>query len=104
MAEQVDLPQAHGVEEVADGRGMLGNTCPERRWIGIPESGQIRGKNRAPGSRNSEKSLETPTRVGAIVQAEQRRALLEATAGGDRVVHVQLAIAALEIAAADARA
>ena len=37
------------------------------------------------------------------MQAEERRGLLEAAAGGDSVVDVQLAIAALEVAAADAR-
>jgi hypothetical protein len=37
------------------------------------------------------------------MEAEERGALLEAAAGGNGVVHVQLAIAALEIAASETR-
>jgi hypothetical protein len=38
LAQQVDLSQAHGIEEVADRRGMLRDTRPRYWWVGIPEA------------------------------------------------------------------
>lgn len=103
VAQEVDLPQAHGVEEIADGCSMLRDTRTRRRRIGIPESRQIGGENRASNAGNREKSLKSPPRVGGVMKAEQGSALLEAAPRRDGVVHVQLAVAALEIAAADPR-
>ncbi len=45
MAQEVDLTQPHGVEKIADGRRVLGDTGARGRRIGIPEARQIRGKD-----------------------------------------------------------
>lgn len=102
MAQQVDLAQAYNIEKVANGGRMLSDACRGRRWVGIPEAGQIGGKNRAPGPRDGEKTLESAPGQWARMQAKQRSALLEATARRDGIVDVQLPVAALEITPADA--
>jgi hypothetical protein len=81
---------------------MLGDTGTRRRWIGVPEAGQVWGKNGASGPGKCEKALESAPRVGARVEAEEGSAFLEAAPRRDGVVDVQLAVAALEIAASDA--
>src|SRR5207237_8134520 len=50
-----------------------------------------------------EYARERPAGAGAIVQRQHRRRLLGPPSGRDRVVHVQLTITTLEIAAAHAR-
>jgi hypothetical protein len=102
MAQDVDLAQTHGVEEIANGGGVLRDSRPWRRWIRIPKSWQIRGENRAADPGNGQEAAEITPGVGAMMQAQQRSALFEATPGGDRVVDVQLAETALEVAAPDA--
>jgi hypothetical protein len=103
MAEHVDLTEAHGIEKVDDGGGMLGDARARGRRIRFPETRHIRGKNRAvfPGDR--EKSLENSPGVGDCVEAEKGRTLLEAAAGRNGVMNVQLTIAALEVTAAEPR-
>jgi len=103
VAEQVDLAQAHGREEIADGRGMLRDPRTGRWRVGIPEAGQIGGENRACRPGNREESAKNPPGVGDGVQAEERSALLEPAAGRNGVVDVQLAVAAFEIAAPEPR-
>jgi len=82
---------------------MLCNARAGRRWIGIPEAGQIGGENRAADACDRQEARENAPGVGACMQAQKWRGLLEAAAGRDRVVDMQLAVAALEIAATDAR-
>ena len=47
MSEQVDLAEAHRVDEVAHGRGVLGDRGPLRRWIGFAVARQVRRVYRA---------------------------------------------------------
>jgi hypothetical protein len=53
MTQQINLSQAHGVQEVTDGGCMLRHARSRGRGIGLPESWQIGGKYRAanPGDR-----------------------------------------------------
>ena len=103
LAEHVDLAQAHGLQKVANGRGVLCDARVRWRWIRIPKTGQIRGKNRTSDPGNRKKARENSTGMGDWVQAKEGGALLETTACGNGVVDVQLAVAAFEIAATQPR-
>lgn len=101
MAQQVDLAQAHGIEKITDGGRMLGHSGSRGRRVRIAEAGQVRGEDRAAEARDREEAPECSPGRRARMQAQERRALLEAAPRGNRIVDVQLAVAALEIATAD---
>src|SRR5207244_2850742 len=103
LTQDVEAAQPYALKEIADrGRVVLDRRHAGRR-VGFAESRQVRRVHRAVASGEGQKAREHPARARAIVQTQQRRRLLEPPSGRDRVVHVQLTITTLEIAAAHAR-
>ena len=101
-ADQVDLAQTHGVEEVAEGGGEF-TERQDARALGLPESRQVRCERRSVLAECGQQCAVQRSGVTGGVQRQHGRGFLEAAPSRNGVMDVQLPKTALEVAAADAR-